>query len=151
MQTHNVKRKTKLKKSKLVGRGGLRGKTSGAGHKGQKARSGTPRPFMRDVIKKLPKLRGHGKNRSRTVDGEQKSVATVTLAAIEAKFSVGATIRPKNLVEMGLVKTQSGKMPTIKILGQGDITKAFICYDCDVSATAVEKIEKAGGKVIKKS
>ncbi|NCS99546.1 50S ribosomal protein L15 [Candidatus Parcubacteria bacterium] len=151
MQTHDVKRKTKQKKSKLVGRGGLRGKTSGAGHKGQKARSGTPRPEMRDIIKKLPKMRGYGKNRARTVNSGRDIIETVTLAVLEANFKAGDAVRPKNLADLGLVKTRSGKTPSIKILGQGDITKALVCYDCDVSATAIEKIEKAGGKVIKKS
>lgn len=150
MQTHQVTRKTKNKKSKLVGRGGLRGKTSGKGHKGQKARAGgTPRPQMRDIIKKLPKLRGHGKNRARTVNSGRDSVETVTLAMLEANFDAGA-IRPKDIVAKGLVKARAGKTPIVKVLGQGDVTKAFTCYDCEVSATAQEKIEKAGGKVINK-
>ncbi|MFT5360063.1 MAG: large subunit ribosomal protein L15 [Candidatus Paceibacteria bacterium] len=151
MQTHDVKRKTKLKKSKIVGRGGLRGKTSGKGHKGQKARAGgTPRPEMRDIIKKLPKLRGHGKNRSRTVNSGRAPVETVTLAVLEANFESGSKIRPKTLADLGLIKTRAGKTPKVKILGQGDIAKSLVCYDCEVSATAQEKIEKAGGKVINK-
>ncbi len=152
MQTHQVKRKTKLKKSKLVGRGGLRGKTSGRGHKGQKARAGgTPRPEMRDIIKKIPKLRGHGKNRARTVNSGRAVIETVTLAVLEANFEKGASVRPNTLAKLGLIKTRSGKTPKVKILGQGDITKNLVCYDCEVSATAQEKIEKAGGKVINKS
>ena len=52
-----------------VGRGGKRGKTSGRGHKGQRQHGGHGvRPELRDMIKKLPKLRGHGINRSRTVN-----------------------------------------------------------------------------------
>jgi large subunit ribosomal protein L15 len=151
MQTHDVKRKTKLKKSKLVGRGGLRGKTSGKGHKGQKARAGgTPRPEMRDIIKKLPKLRGHGKNRARTVNSSRVPIETITLAVLESTFDTGSKVRPKILADLGLIKTRAGKTPKVKILGQGDITKSLICYDCEVSATAQEKIEKAGGKVINK-
>ena len=61
MQFHTLKRKTKNKKSRRVGRGGTRGKTSGRGTKGQNARSGRKkRPEMRDIIKKVPKLRGRG-------------------------------------------------------------------------------------------
>ena len=65
MQIHNVKRTTKLKTQTQVGRGGKRGKTSGRGTKGQKARSGHKiRPAFRDIIKKIPKLRGRGKNKN---------------------------------------------------------------------------------------
>ena len=56
MQTHEIRREHAQKKSKLVGRGGTRGKTSGHGGKGQTARAGhRVRPAMRDIIKKLPK------------------------------------------------------------------------------------------------
>ena len=61
MQFHTLKRKTKNKKSKQVGRGGTRGKTAGRGTKGQNARAGRKkRPELRDIIKRVPKLRGRG-------------------------------------------------------------------------------------------
>jgi ribosomal protein L15 len=60
MQTHNLKRLHKNKKDRLVGRGGKHAKTSGRGGKGQTARAGNKRrPELRDIIKKLPKLRGY--------------------------------------------------------------------------------------------
>ncbi len=60
MQIHDVKRKHKNKKDRLVGRGGKHAKTSGRGGKGQTARAGNKRrPELRDIIKKLPKLRGY--------------------------------------------------------------------------------------------
>ena len=63
MQFHNLRSKTKRKKSRQVGRGGTRGKTSGRGTKGQNARAGRKkRPELRDIIKHLPKLRGRGKS-----------------------------------------------------------------------------------------
>ena len=63
MQLHNLQSKTKRKKSRQVGRGGTRGKTSGRGTKGQNARAGRKkRPELRDFIKRFPKLRGRGKN-----------------------------------------------------------------------------------------
>jgi len=63
MQFHNLKSKTKRRKARQVGRGGTRGKTSGRGTKGQNARAGRKkRPEMRDIIKKIPKLRGRGKS-----------------------------------------------------------------------------------------
>ncbi|MBI2086980.1 MAG: uL15 family ribosomal protein [Candidatus Zambryskibacteria bacterium] len=63
MQFHTLKRKTKNKKARLVGRGGKRGKTAGRGTKGQNARAGRKkRPELRDFIKRVPKLRGRGKH-----------------------------------------------------------------------------------------
>ncbi len=63
MQFHTLKRKTPNKKSAQVGRGGTRGKTAGRGTKGQNARAGHKnRPEIRDVIKRVPKLRGRGKS-----------------------------------------------------------------------------------------
>ncbi len=68
MQSNTLKPQHSRITSPRVGRGGKRGKTSGRGTKGQNARAGhKKRPEMRDLIKKIPKLRGHGKNRSRTV------------------------------------------------------------------------------------
>lgn len=63
MQFHNLQAKTKRKRSRQVGRGGTRGKTSGRGTKGQNARAGRKkRPELRDIIKRVPKLRGRGKS-----------------------------------------------------------------------------------------
>ena len=60
MQIHNLKRKNKNKKDRLIGRGGKHAKTAGRGGKGQTARAGNKRrPELRDIIKKLPKLRGY--------------------------------------------------------------------------------------------
>ncbi|MEJ0002014.1 MAG: hypothetical protein WDN09_02440 [bacterium] len=60
MQIHNVVRKHKNKKDRIVGRGGKHAKTSGRGGKGQTARAGNKRrPELRDIIKKLPKHRGY--------------------------------------------------------------------------------------------
>lgn len=76
MQFHTLKSKTKRKKSRQVGRGGTRGKTAGRGTKGQNARAGNKkRPEIRDVIKRLPKLRGRGvsslKSRQTKLRGEE--------------------------------------------------------------------------------
>lgn len=60
MQIHELKRKHKNKKDRIVGRGGKHAKTSGRGGKGQTARAGNKRrPELRDIIKKLPKMRGY--------------------------------------------------------------------------------------------
>ena len=76
MQFHNLKRKTPNKKSRQVGRGGTRGKTSGRGTKGQNARAGRKkRPEMRDIIKRFPKLRGRGVNQLKSIQVKLKGEA----------------------------------------------------------------------------
>lgn len=146
MQIHEIKRVHALKKKKLVGRGGTRGKTSGRGGKGQTARAGhSVRPAMRDIIKKLPKLRGHGKNRAQSVFYRGPS-AVVNVSKLNI-FEAGEVVSPTSLIAKKLISASFGKNPTVKILGTGEITVKVIVERCDVSATAKEKIEKAGGEV----
>ena len=149
MQLHEIKPTTKRKPTKRIGLGGKRGKTSGRGGKGQTARAGnSTRPEMRDIIKKLPKLRGHGKNRAKTVNNEQILPVVINVKALEAAFETGAAINPKSLVVAGLISTRRKKSPKVKILGTGELTKKFTVTGCEVSKSAKEKIEKAGGTVI---
>src|SRR5438046_459726 len=113
MQTNTLAPKTARITSQRVGRGGKRGKTSGRGTKGQNARAGhRKRPEMRDIIKKLPKRRGHGKNRSRTVR-PRIALKSVNLAALETAFSAGDTVTPATLYRAGLVKARGGKISYI--------------------------------------
>ncbi|MEK7150114.1 MAG: uL15 family ribosomal protein [Patescibacteria group bacterium] len=143
MQTHNIKRKNPNYKSARVGRGGKRGKTSGRGTKGQNARAGRKkRPEMRDIIKKLPKLRGYRFNTIKKYD-----VWPLNLSLIEKNFSKGNEITPSSLVKMGMVELHKGKNPKVKILGTGQITISVNVSSCAVSREAKLKIEKAGGKV----
>lgn len=129
-----------------VGRGGRRGKTSGRGTKGQKARAGHKiRPEMRDVIKKLPKRRGYGKNRSRTVRMERVVFAPVTLAALQATYTAGETVSPKTLLTKGLVRRMKGRVPAVKILGTGSLEKKLIVVGCAASVSAREAICAVGG------
>ncbi|MCB9809099.1 uL15 family ribosomal protein [Candidatus Nomurabacteria bacterium] len=132
---------------KRVGRGGKRGKTSGRGHKGQKQHGGHGiRPEMRDLIKKIPKLRGHGKNRARTVVHKPNTLA-INLATLESLFDTGATITPDTLIEKGLVSAGAVNRNGIKLLGHGDLTKKFAIQGITASKTAAEKITKAGGSL----
>lgn len=148
MQLHELKSTTPRKTAKRIGRGGKRGKTSGRGHKGQIARAGnSTRPEMREQIKKLPKLRGHGVNRAKTVNSERNLAVPVNVSVLEAKLEAGAAVNPKSLVTAGVIKKKGNKVPAVKILGTGDVSKKFIVTDCTVSATAKEKIEKAGGTI----
>lgn len=134
--------------SARVGRGGKRGKTSGRGTKGQKARAGHKmRPEMRDIIKKIPKLRGHGKNRSRTVR-VRVSYAPVNLAALEATFSSGDVVTPLILAKKGLTGLRAGRPREVKILGTGELTKALSISNCVASASAKKAIEAAGGSLL---
>jgi large subunit ribosomal protein L15 len=142
---HTLKSKTKRKKAKLVGRGGKKGKTSGRGTKGQKSRAGHKiRPQMRDIIKKLPKLRGRGKNINKAF---RIKASAVNVSMLEAMFENNASINPSVLLQKSLIARVNGKMPQVKILGAGEVTKSFQIYDCIISTTAKEKIEKAGGVI----
>ncbi|MCA9367771.1 50S ribosomal protein L15 [Candidatus Kaiserbacteria bacterium] len=148
MQLHELKPTQARKTAKRIGRGGKRGKTSGRGTKGQKARAGNSmRPEMRDLIKKLPKLRGHGVNRAATVNNERVRAIPVNVAALEAAFEAGATVSPKTLVAAGVVATKAKKAPIVKILGVGELSKKLSVEGCAVSASAKAKIEAAGGSV----
>ena len=146
MQFNNLKRHTKRATSVSVGRGGKRGKTSGRGQKGQGARAGRKiRPEFRDIIKRLPKLRGRGKStlKSFTI----RPIFALNLTALEEVFKAGAKVSPTTLAAEGLIVTKHGKNPAVKILGDGEITKKIIVSGCTVSASAKAKIEKAGGEV----
>lgn len=148
MQKHELKRNTKISKKARVGRGGKRGKTSGRGHKGQRQHGGHGvRPEMRDVIKKLPKLRGRGVNSNKAF---REKPQAVNVSILEEKFDAGSKVTPRSLFAKKLVRKISGNLPKIKILGNGEISKKLEVIDCTVSTSAKEKIEKAGGKVILK-
>ena len=149
MQANTLAPKTVRTTSPRVGRGGKRGKTSGRGTKGQNARAGhRKRPEMRDILKKLPKLRGHGKNRARTVRAKRRDYVGVNLAALEAVFAAGDTVTPETLYKKGLVTAKGGRIAYVKILGAGSLTKALKISDCVASAKAKEAVEAAGGSIV---
>ncbi len=131
-------------KSAQVGRGGKRGKTSGRGTKGQKARAGHKiRPEIRDMIKRLPKLRGRGKS---TFKSFAEKPLAVNLSALSV-FSAGEKVTPSTLIAKGVISTYKGRVPSVKILGNGEISTKLTFADCTVSASAKEKIEQAGGNI----
>ncbi len=130
------------KDKKRLGRGigsGL-GKTSGKGHKGAKARSGGG---------KAPGLEGGQMPLTRRVPKSgftnifRKEYAIVKVESLEERFEAGATVSIEMLREAGLVKKT---MDGVKILGNGEITKALTVQAHKFTAQAKEKIEKAGGK-----
>lgn len=146
MIKNTLKRPKSLKKpAARVGKGGKRGKTSGRGMKGQKARAGnSTRPELRDIIKKLPKRRGFGVNRARTVV-PTAGYQTLNLDQLEAHFEAGSTVSAKTALELGLVTRVSGKLPKVKVLARGELKKKLVFEGVAVSKTAQSAIEKAGG------
>jgi large subunit ribosomal protein L15 len=147
MELHSIGKSGRIEKKTRVGRGGKRGKTAGRGTKGQKARAGNKRrPEWRDIIKKIPKLRGHGKNRADTAlpKGAQRAI---NLDALSKTFKDGDVVSLTTLMRARLVKRSGGKVPTVKILGNGELTKKLKIEGVVVSASAKAAIEAKGGTV----
>ncbi len=142
VQIHNVKPNTKKKAKKRIGRGGKRGTYSGRGLKGQKSRAGrNMRPEMRDIIKKLPKKRGY------RFSSIKEKPEPINLSVLESNFKDNDKITLAALLEKKIIKKKKGKVPAVKLLGTGEITKKLLVSECQISGAAKEKIEKAGGKV----
>ena len=120
------------------GHGSGNGKTAGKGHKGQKARSGAPRPGFEGgqmpLYRRIPK-RGFTCPSSKEIIG-------VNLGVLNDKFEDGAVIDVDVLVESGIVRNPKDG---VKILGNGEITKKLTVKANAFSASAKEKIEAAGG------
>ncbi len=147
MQLNNLTTSRKTRNTQKIGRGGTRGKTSGRGTKGQKSRAGhSIRPEMRDMIKKLPKLRGHGKNRSRTVRIDRKPFVAVNLSALEAHFKDGDTVTSRALIDGGVVRTLRATKG-VKILGTGTLSKKLTISGCAISDAAAKAVEAVGGTI----
>lgn len=145
MQLHSLTPSARRVKRAPVGRGGKRGKTSGRGGKGQTARAGHKiRPEARDMLKKLPKRRGYGRNRSRTIRGERLVFVPVNLSALDRSFEAGAIVSPATLLAKGLIRRRKGHAPSVKILGAGTLTKALVIRGCSVSESARAALAKAG-------
>lgn len=145
MQLHTLKRKHANKKTRVIGRGGKRGTYSGRGIKGQNARSGhKKRPELRDIIKKIPRLRGI------SVNGPQyqgTKPVVINLNVIEKHFAAGERVSPKTLQAKKIISSMKGFLPIVKILGTGEISKKLLFSDLTISGAALEKITKAGGKM----
>ena len=132
------------KKPKRVGRGqgsGL-GSTAGKGNKGQQSRSGGKvyvgfeggqMPLYRRIA-----IRGFSNYPFK------KEYVVFNLTELEAKFSDGETVNAESLTAKGMLK----KRLPVKVLGNGEITKKLTLSVEKISASAKEKVEKAGGKVV---
>ncbi|HAJ73537.1 MAG TPA: 50S ribosomal protein L15 [Lachnospiraceae bacterium] len=119
------------------GHGSGNGKTAGKGHKGQKARSGAPRPGFEGgqmpLYRRLPK-RGFTCRNSKTIVGINVSELN--------RFEDGAEVTVAGLIASGIV---SNPRDGVKILGNGELTKKLNVKVNAYSAGAKEKIEAAGG------
>ena len=143
MKLHELSPVDGSKKSvKRIGRGHGSGwgKTSGKGHKGQKARSGgSIRPGFEGgqmpLQRRVPK-RGFNKI-------FRKKIVALNLKQLETKFDNGAVVDVDALRNAGLVKNS---FDGVKILGNGELTKSLTVKVDGFSAAAKEAIEKAGGK-----
>ena len=121
------------------GHGSGNGKTGGRGHKGQKARSGGGvrvgfEGGQMPLQRRLPKRGFNNIFATKYV--------TIKVSDLE-KFEAGATVDAQALLDAGIIsKTLDG----VKVLGNGELTKAVNVKVAAYTASAKEKIEKAGGK-----
>ena len=132
------------KKKKRVGRGpgSGHGKTSTKGHKGQHARSGGVKPpgfegGQMPLVLRIPK-RGF---RNPT----QINTAVFNITRLEEYSFPEEVVSKETLLAMGLIK---GNVQVVKILGDGDPSKAYTLKDVKLSRSAREKIEKLGGRIL---
>lgn len=120
------------------GHGSGNGKTAGKGHKGQKARSGAPRPGFEGgqmpLYRRLPK-------RGFTCINSKKIIA-INVSELE-RFEADSVVTIDTLIESGLVKNT---FDGVKILGNGELSKKLTVQVNAFSKSAVAKIEAAGGK-----
>lgn len=120
------------------GHGSGNGKTAGKGHKGQKARSGAPRPGFEGG--QMPLQRRIPKRGFNNIFAKQ--FAIVNVSDLE-KFDNDTVVTEELLVQTGLVKKA---LDGVKVLGNGELSKKLTVNVTAFSASAKEKIEKAGGK-----
>ncbi len=132
------------KKKKRVGRGpgSGHGKTSTKGHKGQHARSGGVKPpgfegGQMPLVLRMPK-RGF---RNPT----QLNIAVFNIGRLEEYSFPDGVVSRDTLLSMGLIK---GNVQIVKILGDGEPSKAYILKDVKTSRSAQDKIEKLGGRIL---
>ena len=120
------------------GHGSGNGKTAGKGHKGQKARSGAPRPGFEGgqmpLYRRIPKRGFTSRN--------HKEIVAINLSVLE-RFEDGAEVSVASLIEAGVVKNPRDG---VKILGNGELTKKLTVKANAFSKAAAEKIEALGGK-----
>jgi large subunit ribosomal protein L15 len=136
------------KAAKRLGRGhgSGHGKTSGRGHKGAGARSGSKRKAgyeggQNPIHMRARKLRGPNKKMSMPFEPFRTRTQPVNVADLEARFDAGAEVTPESLRAAGLATRRH----PVKLLGRGELSKKLTVRVHAYSASAREKVEKAGG------
>ena len=146
---HNLRPKRgSRRRRRRVGRGegtGL-GKTAGRGTKGAGSRSGTRRKpgyegGQNPIHMRMRKLRGPHRKMSMPFEPFRSRTQPVNVADLEARFETGGEVTPDSLRAAGLAKRRH----PVKVLGRGDLSKKLTVRAHGFSATARDKIEKAGG------
>ncbi len=137
------------KERKRVGRGegSGTGKTSGRGHKGAGARSGSKRRVRFEggqtpIHMRMRKLRGPHMKKSMPFEKFRTRTQPVNLSDLDERFDGGAEVTPDALREKGLATRRD--VP-VKILGRGELSKSLTVHAHGFSKTARERIEAAGG------
>ncbi|GBC95799.1 50S ribosomal protein L15 [bacterium HR16] len=128
---------------KRIGRGigSGHGKTAGRGTKGQKARDQVPLTFeggQTPLHRRLPRLKGF-KNPTR------KEYTIINVALLEERFEAGEVVTPELLLERRIIKKL--EKDGLKVLGEGELTKALTVRAHKFSKSAEQKITAAGGSV----
>ena len=152
LSLHTLKPAQPRKARKRVGRGlaSGKGRYSGRGIKGQKSRSGshTMRPGFEGgqmpIYMRLGKQRGPYSKDAMPIGPHRTETVPVNLRDLERVFDDGADVTLEAMIDKGLIKNTK---IDVKVLGQGDLTKKLTVTAHGFSATAREKIEKAGGSV----
>ena len=152
LNLHSLSPAQPRKDRKRVGRGmgSGKGRYSGRGIKGQKARSGShkmPAGFeggQMPIDMRLPKLRGNTSADAMPIGPFRTYTQPVNLRDLEARFEADAEVTPEALVAAGLIKNTR---TDVKILGSGEVTKKLAVTAHGFSQSAKEKIEAAGGSV----
>jgi large subunit ribosomal protein L15 len=147
----SIKPAQSRKDRKRVGRGlgSGKGRYSGRGIKGQKSRAGSHK--MRagfeggqmPIYMRIPKERGATSKDAMPIGPFRTSTAPINVGALD-RFDDGAEVTPEGLVELGLLKNTK---TDVKLLGSGELTKKLTVRVHAISATAREKVERAGGTV----
>jgi large subunit ribosomal protein L15 len=148
----NLKPAQKRRPRKRIGRGmgSGKGRYSGRGIKGQKARSGshTMRAGFEGgqmpIYMRLPKQRGSTSKDAMPIGPHRTATVPVNLRDLERVFDDGAEATLEAMVAKGLIKNTR---TDVKVLGKGDLTKKLAVTAHSFSASAREKIEGAGGSV----
>lgn len=134
------------RKKRIVGRGSSSGQgtTAGRGNKGQQSRSGGGVPYVGFEGGQMPLFRRIAR-RGFSNYPFKKEYLVLNLCDIELKYADGETVNVSSLAQKGMINKKAH--PLVKILANGELTKKLAVEVDKISASAKEKIEKAGGTV----